>query len=87
MFTMEGAAFRADNNLENDSRYFNEGIYRGYNFDVNNSRRRSSYDAFFTVNDAGVEVGIADEHNNATDFEVQVVWMDSSNVDSFKKFS
>ena len=38
LFTMEGAAFRADNNLENDSRYFNEGIYRGYNFDVNNSR-------------------------------------------------
>ena len=38
MFTMEGDAFRADFNFEKDSRYFNEGSSRGYNFDVNNSR-------------------------------------------------
>ena len=39
------------------------------------------------MNDAGVEVDIADEHGNAADFEVQVVWRDSRNVDSLKEFS
>ena len=79
---MECDSFGPDFNFEKDSWYFNEGGTWSYNFNVNNAWGHSSHNAFFTVNDAGVKVDVAHEHDDAANFEAQVVWRDSRDVDS-----
>ena len=71
-----------DLNFEKDSRYFDEGKIWSYDLNVNNAWGCGSHNAFFTVNDAGVKGDVAHEHDDAANFEAQVVWRDSRDVDS-----
>ena len=77
---MECDSFGPDFNFEKDLWYFEEGGIRSYDLNVNNEWGYGSHNAFFTVNDTGVKVYVAHEHDDAANFEPQVVWRDSRDV-------
>ena len=62
---------------------FDEGGIWSFYFNANNAWGYGLHNAFFSVNDGGVKVDFAHEHDDEANFEGQVVWRDSRDVDSF----
>ena len=76
---MERDSFGPDFNFEKDSWYLIRGESGAMTSTSTMRGDTGSHNAFFTVNDAGVKVDVAHEHD-AANFEPQVVWRDSRDV-------